>query len=60
MNVPMIPSLTLTVTCADCGWKAQLTGDDPIDVVASLRKILIEHHDARHGTTPVPSSSEES
>jgi hypothetical protein len=34
---------TAVAHCAHCPWQAKITGDDMIDIVGSLRKILIDH-----------------
>lgn len=34
--------------CAWCAWKATIHGDDMIDIVKSIRKILIAHITVEH------------
>jgi hypothetical protein len=41
--VPEPSPFVATISCQFCTWSARLAGDSPLEAVASLRQILINH-----------------
>lgn len=47
---PVSRTVTATITCGQCSWKAVHTADNAIEVSAFLRGLLLRHLQERHPT----------